>query len=220
MTTLYQIAEGQAQPATAANENFAAVAPAGLFGKKATTTTGLTFGYFGGIWPVDGVLTAISDGTVSLTGSTTNYIEASHAGVVSANTTGFTAGATPLFTVTTTSSAIDTITDYRAWARPAAAHGSVLLKTWPSDADYELTAAEARASKLVLSGGSLSATRELVVPVYYDAFVFNGTSGSQSIRVQADVGSPSGAGITIANGMGAFVFGNGAGDIIRASADV
>jgi len=221
MDTLYQIADGQGSPAAAANENFLAVQPAGLFGKKAATTSGLVFGYYGGILPIDGVLTAIPDGTVSLSASTTNYVEADHAGAVSKNTSGFTAGATPLYGLVTGTASIifASSVDYRAWARPAASHGSVIAVTWPSNANYTLTAAQARASKIRLSGGSLSATRELLVPEYWDGFVYNGTSGGQSIRVQADIGSPSGTGITIANAKGAFVFGDGAGNIIRASAD-
>jgi hypothetical protein len=166
---------------------------------------------------VDGVLTTISDGTVSLTNGATNYIEATRAGVVSANTSAFTAGRIPLFTAVTASSAISTLTDYRVWAEPQHV-GSVLAKTWPSDADYTLSAAEAAAKYIVVSGGSLTAQRDLEVPLNGDWFVQNDTTGGQAIRV-VEAGSPQSAGVVIANGSGAFVYGDGS-QIRRASADV
>ena len=48
---------------------------------------------------IDGVLTAIScnAAALALSASTTNYVEATRAGVVSKNTTGFTAGSIPLY---------------------------------------------------------------------------------------------------------------------------
>jgi hypothetical protein len=65
------------------NENFAAVSPAALFAQKASTTTGLTLGYYGGI--LDGV--SYADGTHLLTASTTRYVVAARAtGVVSSAT--------------------------------------------------------------------------------------------------------------------------------------
>lgn len=65
------------------NENFEATSPAGLFAKKASTTTGLTLGYYGGI--LDGV--SYADGTHLLTASTTRYVVVARAtGVVSSAT--------------------------------------------------------------------------------------------------------------------------------------
>jgi hypothetical protein len=65
------------------NENFAAASPAALFAQKASTTTGLTLGYYGGI--LDGV--SYADGTHLLTASTNRYVVAARAtGVVSSAT--------------------------------------------------------------------------------------------------------------------------------------
>jgi hypothetical protein len=114
MTTLAQISETQAQKATTANENFDALSYVGIFGRRAAGVTGLTWAYYGGIYYVAGVATAIADGTVALTGSTTNYVEATTAGVVSANAVGFTAGRIPLYTVTTGVSTISSYADKRA----------------------------------------------------------------------------------------------------------
>ena len=112
MTTLVQVSNQQAHAVTV-NDNFEAVSASALFGVKESLTTGLTFAYYGGIIGGFGAFTVIADGTVALTGSATNYIEATTAGVVSKNTSAFTAGQVPLYTAVTSASAITTLTDYR-----------------------------------------------------------------------------------------------------------
>jgi len=112
MTTLTQVSNQQAHAVTV-NDNFEAVSPSALFGVKESLTTGLTFAYYGGIIGGFGAFSTIADGTVALTGSATNYIEATTAGVVSKNTSAFTAGRVPLYTAVTSASAITTLTDYR-----------------------------------------------------------------------------------------------------------
>lgn len=217
MGKLYDLVEGQAQMATAANANFDAVDAAVTFAYKATTTTGLVFGYYGGIIEVAGVQTSIAAGTVTLTASQTNYVQAlPTTGVVSANTSGFTAGYIPLHIIATGSSTITTITDYRVLLdRPQLSQ--TLAKTWPSDASYTLSAAESRARYIRLSGSTLTTTRDLLVPANWNGFVYNGTGGAQSVRV-VESGSPQGSGVTIANGFGAFVYGDGT-NIYRATTD-
>lgn len=209
MTTLVQISTNQSNKETTMNENMKALSPSGLFGKKFTTTTGLTWGYYGGIMLVDGILASIVDGTVALTASITNYIEATRAGVVSKNTTAFTAGQIPLFTILTTVSAIDTITDYRAWVAPEYV-GSYLAKDFSSDADMTLTAAEARA-KVIVIGGTISTIRQIIVPVFGLWIFKNATLGSPSsaIRIIGQSGSPQGQSVTIAPEATAWVFGDG-----------
>jgi hypothetical protein len=83
------------------------------FANAAGTTTGLTYGYQAGVIRADNVVTAVAAGTVLLTASTTNYVEVTGAGAVSANTVGFTSGRFPLATVVTGVSTITTITDKR-----------------------------------------------------------------------------------------------------------
>ena len=112
MTTLTHVSNQQAHAVTV-NDNFEAVSASALFGVKESLTTGLTFAYYGGIIGGFGAFSVIADGTVSLTGSATNYIEATTAGVVSSNTSAFTAGRVPLYTAVTSASAITTLTDYR-----------------------------------------------------------------------------------------------------------
>lgn len=88
--------------------------PAYQFGYKRGSASGLTAAFFGGVILASAAITAIADGTVALTNNTTNYIERTVAGAVSANTVGFTAGRLPLFTALTAAGAITTVTDKRA----------------------------------------------------------------------------------------------------------
>jgi hypothetical protein len=62
------------------NDNFAATSPAMLFGRNATTTSGLTWGFYGGRL----ASALIANGTVALTASSTNHVVALRSsGVVS-----------------------------------------------------------------------------------------------------------------------------------------
>lgn len=94
-TMLDLINEAQAGKATSANDLFDAASPAMLYGRRASATAGLTWGYYGG--RTAGVL--VSNGTVSLTASATNYVVAN-----------LTTGAVSVATTTTN---WDNDTDYR-----------------------------------------------------------------------------------------------------------
>lgn len=83
------------------------------FNENAATTTGLTFGYKAGLVRNDNVVTSVAAGTLTLAASATNYVQVTGAGAVSSNTTGFTSGQIPLWTVTTNASAITGTTDER-----------------------------------------------------------------------------------------------------------
>lgn len=121
MTILEQISQQQAYRVTAINENFEAVAAAGVYGINRSASVGLVFAYYGGTILVDGAFSSIADGTVALTGSATNYIERTRAGAVTKNTTGFTAGLIPVATCVTSASGITTYTDYRDFGRAVGA---------------------------------------------------------------------------------------------------
>ncbi|KVR04717.1 hypothetical protein WK09_28965 [Burkholderia ubonensis] len=88
------------------------------------TTSGLTWGYYGGNF-VDntGTSHAIANGTLTLTASATNYIYANATtGAVSVNTTGFPAGSVPLYSVVTNASQASSYLDYRSY-QPSATGG-------------------------------------------------------------------------------------------------
>jgi hypothetical protein len=88
-----------------------------------------------------------------------------------------------------------------------------------SDANITPTGAQVAARILeVTSGVSLTATRNVVLPLGQDGalwLVYNGTTGSQSLQF---IGS-SGTGITVANGKRAWIYTDGV-NIYRATADV
>ena len=209
------IAEGQSQKEVTANGYFDASSPSILFGRRASTTGLLTWGFYGGEMLVDGVLTAIGNSSLGLTASATNFVEATRSGSVSSNTTGFTAGRIPLYEVVTSATTVTSYTDRRAWVQPLHVAG-LLSRSMTADANITLTAAEARNQVLrFTSTVSLTATRDVIVPLAPQIWtVSNETNGAQSLRF---IGL-SGTGITVANARRAIIFSDGT-NIVRATAD-
>lgn len=211
-TNLDTISSSQASKEVTANAMFDALSPASLFGRRATTTSALTWGFYGGKLSVDGVITSIVNGTVALTGSTTNYVEATRAGVVSANTTAFTAGRIPLYTVVTGVSTVTSYTDQRLPWSPAMS--GRLVKAM-ADANQTLTAAEAR-NQILECTGAPTALRNLVVPLGAQQWtIFANVTGGFGVRV---IGA-TGTGVTIADGKRAIVYADGT-NVVRVTADV
>lgn len=90
----------------------------GQYAERSAAHSGLNFGYYGGLVHNDNVVTATVDGTVLLTNAVLNYIEVNiSTGAVTANTSGFTTGRIPLFTVTPSGGSIAAVVDKRTWAR-------------------------------------------------------------------------------------------------------
>jgi len=190
-----------------------AASPALTYGRRASTTSGLIWGYYGGKVPLAGVITAIANGTVTLTASATNYIEAHpDTGAVSKNTTGFTAGYLPLYSIVTDASGVDPSGGYSDKRALALATNATLAKVL-SDANTTLTQAEAASATLTFTG-TLTATRDIVVPLVGKKqwTVYNGTG--QSLRF---IGA-SGTGITVATVKHAIVRSDGT-NIVRVTAD-
>jgi hypothetical protein len=185
-TNIDTISSGQLQPEVTANQYFDSASPATLFGRRGSATSLLTWAYYGGRMLVDGVLTTVVNGTVTLTASNTNYVEATRAGVVSCNTTGFTAGRIPLYTVVVGASAPTSYTDERTWVDPAYMTHQVSVSI--TTADVTLTAAQARCRVIVLSG-ALTGNRNLIVPNNGEWIVVNNTSGSYTVTVKTSAGT-------------------------------
>lgn len=111
-TILDQISLSAAQQDKLINALFGAGSPSITFGRHDSACSGLTWGYYGGCMPVAGVPTQIPNDTILLTNNATNYVEATTAGVVSSNTSGFTGGRIALFIVVA-SAGLTTWTDVR-----------------------------------------------------------------------------------------------------------
>ena len=193
-----------------ANAFFDAVSPAAVYGRRASTTSGLNWGFYGGNVSLAGVITNIANGSITLSASATNYIEANpDTGIVSKNTTGFTPGYLPLYTIVAGAATVTSYTDQRALSLST---NATLAKTL-SDANTTLTQTEAANSTLTFTG-TLTATRDVVVPLVGKKqwTVYNGTG--QSLRF---IG-PSGTGITVATLKHAIVRSNGT-NVVRVTAD-
>lgn len=116
-TSIPLISASQSAKEVTANGLFTAASPAMLYGRDPVNTSALTWGYLEGNLMIDGVPTFIAAGTVALTASATNYIEADPAtGAVSVNTSAFTSGATQLYQVVTGASTVTSYTDKRTAA--------------------------------------------------------------------------------------------------------
>ena len=169
--------------------------PSKFLSQRHSTTTGLVFGYWGGTYNWAGAFTTVTAGTVTLTASTTNYIEWTPGGAVSFNTTGFTANRLPMYEVVTGVSTMTTVTDRRDFF--FFFYCSILAKSLGSVAYATLTAAEARVDSVhVTSSVSLTATRNITMPLLQQEWeVYNNTTGGQALQF---IGA-TGTGVTVQN---------------------
>lgn len=115
----------QAQAEVIVNESLEALQHIAVYGYKAATSSGLTWGYYGGAW--NGF--TVSTGTLALTASSTNYIVAARAtGVISVSTSNTnwndTTNYARVYQVVTGASAATTITDGRLGPSGVLATGS------------------------------------------------------------------------------------------------
>jgi hypothetical protein len=208
------ISISQGDQATKANALFDASAPVAIYAKKYATTTGLTLGYHGGKISINGVVTTIADGTLAITASATNYVEANPStGAVSKNTTAYTPGYWRIGRAVTGSASITTWYDDRFLN--FAKQTQMLTRAFPTDANYTATAAEVDVDVINISAGTISTTRDFIVPITFPHqwTVINNTA--QSVRI---IGA-TGTGITIATGKTAIVLADGT-NVRRVTADV
>lgn len=171
------------------------------FGTKGSAT-GLTYGYYGGYVVVDGVLTQIADSGIALTASQSNFVEMTLAGVVSANTTAFSADKIPLALVTTDASGITSISDRRADNYPV--FGALSLSV-AGGTDVNLTADQARAPILILTGALTGNINVNFPNVKREWIVRNDTTGAFSLTARV-IGQ---TGASLFQGSGTIVYGDG-----------
>lgn len=211
-TNLDTISSSQASKEVTANAFFDAASPATIFGRRAETCTGLTWGFYGGRMLIDGVLTTIANATVALTASNTNYVEATRAGVVSKNTTGFTAGSIPLYTIVAGSSTVTSYTDERAWIAPSYITQDVSVAI--TTADVTLTAAQARA-RYITTTGVLDAGHNIILPNRGEWIIHCNNTGAFDTTFKTSAGT----GVVVAQGKRAIVYADGT-NVVRVTADV
>lgn len=208
------IANGQGNQTSKANALWDAVSPTAIYGAKAATTSDLTLGYHGGKISVNGVVTVIADGTLALTSSVTNYVEANPStGAVSKNTSAYTPGYWRIGRAVTGTVSITTWYDDRLPG--LVPQTQMLTKAFPSDANYTLTQPESEVNVISITAGTITATRDFIVPISFPKIwtVINQTA--QSVRI---IGA-TGTGITIATVKTATVMADGT-NVVRLTADV
>lgn len=211
-TQLDQLATSQADKEIRINEMFDAMSLAALGGRRASTTSGLTWGYYGGDVLVNGVPTSIANGTVTLTASATNYVMLTQAGAVVVGTTRDPRYA-PLYTVVTAAASVSSYTDERtpeALRRLSRGIASQALTT----ANVTLTQAQALCDTLVITG-VLTAVRDLVVPLVRRQWTVRHTGSAFDARV---IGA-TGTGVTVGIGKTCIVECDGT-NVYRVTADV
>lgn len=211
-TNITQISSSQADKESTANENFNAASPSMLFGRNSTSTA-LTWNYYGGKILVDGVITSIANGSVALTGSTTNYVEATRFGVVSVNTSGFTPGRTPLYQIVTGSGTVTSYTDKRClWI-----HQDGLLRIPAgSPSSLSLSAEQCLATTIEITGAPSSEFDLFIPPIVRTWTIYANTTGN-GVRV-SNTGSPQSS-VSIGVGKHAIVRSDGD-RVYRVTADV
>lgn len=206
---LTQLAASQAGKELTVNELMNAVSQT-AFGGRRQSSSGLSWDYFGGRILVDGVSTAIANGTVTLTASTTNYVEATRAGVVSKNTTAFTPGAVALYSIVAGTATVTSYQDHRPWVRLAPGRVSI-AKT---DANQTLTHAQALCDIIEFTG-AIAAQRDVVLPLGAKQYtVFNNTTGGFGLNF---IGA-TGTGVVVAATKRAIIYADGT-NIVRVTAD-
>lgn len=212
-TNLDLISQSQKSKEVTANALLDAGSPATLFGRRAWLCSGLNWFYYGGAMVVDGVLTTIANNGAALvlSASTTNYVEATRAGVVSKNTTGFTAGAIPLYTIVTGASSVTSYTDNRAWVQPS--HITSKASVAVTAADVTLTQAQA-ACRYLTTTGILTGNRNVIVPNDWEGVVFCNNTGAFTTTFKTSGGS----GVVVAQGKRAILQADGT-NVVRITAD-
>ena len=208
---MQNIASNQSSAEVPINENFVNVLWAEVYARNPTTTTGLTWGYVGGYYVLNGVPTSVAAGTVTLTNAT-NYVGLSQAGAVVVTATTPNPLHVPLYTVVASGGVVTSYLDTRSAKQLAHQFYGIGTQAM-GDANQTLTQALALCDTIVTTG-ALTATRNLVVPLVKRRWAVRNTCTGGSIQV---IGA-SGTGITIATVKTAIVECDGV-NVLRLTAD-
>jgi hypothetical protein len=214
-TNLDQLSASQSNQEARVNELGDALSVAASFGRRASTTNGLSWGFYGvPRYYVSATAVAKANGTVSITSSATRYVSVDRALAVSQVGSAFDPDKLAIFKVVTSS---DSITSYEDHRDPHHVnrflYGRFTLAM--ADANKTLTYEQAMCESMELTG-ALTALRDVIVPtVVRNYIVFANTSGGFGVRVKTSAGT----GITVADGKRAIVECDGT-NVVRVTADV
>ena len=212
-SNLSLLVQSQSGKEATANALWNSMSQAALFSRY--STSGLIWFYYGGTIIVDGVVTQIANNIstgVTLSASTTNYIEADRSGTVTKNTTGFTAGRIPLYTAVTNATTITSYTDCRGQWQPL--HISSKTSVAVTGADVTLTQAQA-ACRYLTTTGILTGNRNVIVPNDWEGIVYCSNTGAFTTTFKTSGGS----GVVVAQTKRAILLADGT-NVVRVTADV
>lgn len=198
-TLLDTISVNQSNKEAVVNALLDAASPATLWGRHASACNALTWGYYGGNYQVGATANAIANGTVTLTASTTNYVYANATtGAVSVNTTGFPAGAIPLYNIVTGTTTVTSYTDERSYQPSAvtpSGTGTVTSVALTAPAQFSVSGSPVTTSGTLAltwatqtanyvfagptSGSAAVPTFRALVPADYPVFGASGSSHAQ-----------------------------------------
>ena len=154
---MQNISSTQASAEVPINENFSALAHHEVFAKNPTTSSGLTWGYWGGRW--SGVV--IATGTLSLTASSDNYVVVQiGSAVISVSTSSTnwldTSTYARAYLISTGTSSVSTVQDHRAGL--AGVHGFLAATS-----GTVTSVAQTVPTEFVVSGSPITSTGTLAI---------------------------------------------------------
>ncbi|HEY6021668.1 MAG TPA: hypothetical protein VIY48_17920 [Candidatus Paceibacterota bacterium] len=189
-TNLDLISSSQASKEITANALFDAESPAALFGRRASTTANLTWGYYGGAMSVNGIVTAIPNGTKTLTNGATNYLEADPTtGNVAVNTSNFTAANIPLYSVVTAGNVVTSYTDFRVASGPSYVPAVTLAATINAAADKNTPVGADKIAIIDSTNNSLKTTTLSEAAASLGVSGFPTVASNTSVDIFAAVGA-------------------------------
>lgn len=211
---LTQLTTAQAGKEITVNELMAALSIASPLARR-QSSSGLSWDYYGiDRWHINATATTKANTTLTLTASSTRYVAADRALVVSDNATAFPADKLALYKIVTGASTVSSYEDHRDVHHVNRfLYGRFTLAL--ADANQTLTYQQAMCESMELTG-ALTGLRNVVVPLVPRAWtVFANTSGGFGVQV---IGA-SGTGVTVADGKRAIVECDGT-NVVRVTADV
>lgn len=208
------ISASQSSKETTANELFDAMSTPTLYGRRASTTSGLTWGFYGGpVVTSGGTIAFLVNSIVTLTASLVNYLEAKKEdGTLVRVSSQFTPGRYACYKVYTNSGGVNSYEDFRTVV-PVLSQGMLRAAVNSiTDADQTLSHAQA-ACRIIEFNGTLTASRNIVVPDGPQEWVvYNNTAQTLTIKTSG------GTGVPIATTKRAIVYADGT-NVARVTAD-
>lgn len=214
-TNLDTLPAGASGQETRVNDLADALSPPAALGRRASTSSGLNWGYYGTPrYYINATPTMAANGTRSITASATRFVSASRALALTEVATAFDADKLALAKVMSGASTLTSWEDHRdPHHLMRFLYGRFVLAM--ADANKTLTYEQAMCESMELTG-ALTALRDVIVPTVPRLYVvFANTTGAVGVRVKTSAGT----GITVADGKRAIVECDGT-NVVRVTADV